>query len=532
MQFMPPTPPGSFGGTFRVEVVNYLCSLPDTEVADVVAEVVNRRRRLAMAIVSKMIPAYTWPPAIALSENCRQYGVIKSFNASKGYGFIDCPQVKEVFMADVFLHSLQAGDFKQGDRVKFTVGLNEKFKPQAFFLAAETSQSQHLDTNAMSTQSSASASFGYHTPNTGVWPIGIDAQHQVGMISHRVHGVDALLHANPGMFRYGERTQPSGPAACSSQGIVPPPPPGVFKGQQQEGQQEDVSATATILGPMDEDGVTLRRFRGKVKSLQAAQYGFIECKETHGCFKRDVFVTTDLVDSVVESCKVGSTVTFRIMKDPKGQPQARDIRLRGDLRHSSAASMSTTFEDISGLLQEAECSVCQEMLHKPTCVKACGHKFCSPCLSQWLQKSSSWPAQCPMCRADVREVTRDTVLESALEAVLKLQPGHRRPQEELEELDRKDRFPTANYDIDKMVPERLDNVRGRPGAHRLQRDESADAFFRELRTAIRQQDRLEQQRRGLLAPPTPSRLDSSPETPDYSFPSTPSNNGGDSTWAF
>eukprot|EP00930_Biecheleria_cincta_P053551 TRINITY_DN3910_c0_g1_i1.p1 TRINITY_DN3910_c0_g1~~TRINITY_DN3910_c0_g1_i1.p1 ORF type:complete len:445 (-),score=94.75 TRINITY_DN3910_c0_g1_i1:351-1685(-) len=51
------------------------------------------------------------------------YGIIKSFNASKGFGFIACDTLREAHDGDVYLNSRFVGDFKVGHEVKFTAFL-------------------------------------------------------------------------------------------------------------------------------------------------------------------------------------------------------------------------------------------------------------------------------------------------------------------------------------------------------------------------------------------------------------------------
>mmetsp|Transcript_50674 Transcript_50674/g.127675 ORF Transcript_50674/g.127675 Transcript_50674/m.127675 type:complete len:290 (+) Transcript_50674:89-958(+) len=57
-------------------------------------------------------------------------GVIKSFNPHKGYGFIECAEIKEQYGADVFLNHHQLREFQVGDTVQFCAYLNNSGKPQ------------------------------------------------------------------------------------------------------------------------------------------------------------------------------------------------------------------------------------------------------------------------------------------------------------------------------------------------------------------------------------------------------------------
>jgi len=70
-------------------------------------------------------------PADVMEELGEGFGTIKSFSMNNGYGFIDCPEMKEMGFQDVFVHHAQMGDFKVGDGVIFTCFLNSKAKAQA-----------------------------------------------------------------------------------------------------------------------------------------------------------------------------------------------------------------------------------------------------------------------------------------------------------------------------------------------------------------------------------------------------------------
>merc|ERR1719499_264626 len=62
-------------------------------------------------------------------------GVIVSYKPEEGYGFIQCPELHDVFGRDVFLHRLQIGRFDVGSTVSFGVFLNKNSQPQAKELA-------------------------------------------------------------------------------------------------------------------------------------------------------------------------------------------------------------------------------------------------------------------------------------------------------------------------------------------------------------------------------------------------------------
>jgi len=58
-------------------------------------------------------------------------GTIKSFNQNNGYGFIDCPDLKDMYGNDTFLYKKDLGSFEVGEVVSFTAFVNSLGKPQA-----------------------------------------------------------------------------------------------------------------------------------------------------------------------------------------------------------------------------------------------------------------------------------------------------------------------------------------------------------------------------------------------------------------
>jgi len=62
-------------------------------------------------------------------------GVVKSFSPKDGYGFIDCPELKEQHGNDVFLHKSQIYNcgftINQNDPIYFKCEINKMGKPQA-----------------------------------------------------------------------------------------------------------------------------------------------------------------------------------------------------------------------------------------------------------------------------------------------------------------------------------------------------------------------------------------------------------------
>eukprot|EP00929_Paragymnodinium_shiwhaense_P027489 TRINITY_DN16127_c0_g1_i1.p1 TRINITY_DN16127_c0_g1~~TRINITY_DN16127_c0_g1_i1.p1 ORF type:complete len:250 (+),score=82.02 TRINITY_DN16127_c0_g1_i1:69-818(+) len=117
-------------------IANALASVDEDTAVSIITTVVAARPELAPPVVNFAVPDLTYPPARSLTER-RAKGVLKSFNAEKGFGFIDCRELREVFGHDVFVHAKQLHGLPPGTPVNFCVVLNKDNKLQAFDVMAE-----------------------------------------------------------------------------------------------------------------------------------------------------------------------------------------------------------------------------------------------------------------------------------------------------------------------------------------------------------------------------------------------------------
>eukprot|EP00929_Paragymnodinium_shiwhaense_P123357 TRINITY_DN9710_c0_g1_i1.p1 TRINITY_DN9710_c0_g1~~TRINITY_DN9710_c0_g1_i1.p1 ORF type:complete len:182 (+),score=37.11 TRINITY_DN9710_c0_g1_i1:91-636(+) len=58
-------------------------------------------------------------------------GKVRNWNSSRGYGFIECEDLKMMGYEDVFMHGDVRGDCQTGNKVKFTAFVNGKGQIQA-----------------------------------------------------------------------------------------------------------------------------------------------------------------------------------------------------------------------------------------------------------------------------------------------------------------------------------------------------------------------------------------------------------------
>jgi len=61
----------------------------------------------------------------------RYYGVIRDYNESQGFGFIECEDAKWRYGMDVFIHRRQMFGLAKGDEVSFVIVRNSQGQPQA-----------------------------------------------------------------------------------------------------------------------------------------------------------------------------------------------------------------------------------------------------------------------------------------------------------------------------------------------------------------------------------------------------------------
>merc|ERR1719491_1845545 len=106
-------------------IVDYVASLDEATALAIVQSILQSRPELAPPVVNFAVPDLTYPPSKTLTER-RSKGVIKNYSAEKGFGFIDCEELHQVFGQDVLVHGAQLAQFKAGMPVTFAVVLNEQ----------------------------------------------------------------------------------------------------------------------------------------------------------------------------------------------------------------------------------------------------------------------------------------------------------------------------------------------------------------------------------------------------------------------
>ncbi|XP_073257835.1 E3 ubiquitin-protein ligase CHFR-like isoform X2 [Porites lutea] len=82
------------------------------------------------------------------------------------------------------------------------------------------------------------------------------------------------------------------------------------------------------------------------------------------------------------------------------------------------------------------CSICQDIFYDCVSLQPCIHSFCAACYSQWMDRSSD----CPSCRKKVERISKNHIVNNLVEAFLREHPERQRPEEELREMDSKNKI--------------------------------------------------------------------------------------------
>lgn len=91
------------------------------------------------------------------------------------------------------------------------------------------------------------------------------------------------------------------------------------------------------------------------------------------------------------------------------------------------------------LEEHIACPICFQATYKCVALMPCLHNFCMSCYSDWMVLKDD----CPVCRQIVTAVVRNHPMDAVCDAFLEAMPERRRPPEELQDMDKRDRIRLA-----------------------------------------------------------------------------------------
>lgn len=250
-------------------------------------------------------------------------GRIVSFNNSKGWGYINCPELFAIYQKDVFLHKdyiSEGSQFDINDTVSFSIELNERNMPQARDICPGSAQGFQAG-GAIPAQ----AMHAHKRPR-----LRAAENHYVGKIVSfnsskgwgyincpellAIYQKDVFLHKD---YMAAENTFDAQDMVSFS----------VELSEKGMPQARDIRAVG--LRPSQasvEQAQEGTEYTGKVVSFNPAKgWGYINCPALLGRFKKDVFLHRDYFEEGFSVAR-DDTVTFAVeVRDSDGMPQARTI---------------------------------------------------------------------------------------------------------------------------------------------------------------------------------------------------------------
>jgi len=248
-------------------------------------------------------------------------GVLKSFDSSRGFGFIRCPEVYEQYGCDVFVHYNQLHGFDVGDCVQFATKLGKNGKPQALELSAGDPDTLSAVTGACDAEvddvelnAGIVKSF---DPNRGFGFIRCPSIYERLRVDVFVHQSQISNFQVGDHVRFAVKMDKSGRPQATA--LFPDTSAATEGAMPSAASNDDLSASASAPTTGGAGSNAEAEYRGAVKCYDADKgYGFIRCSETHQLYGGDVFVrSSDILDF-----QLGDSVRFYVKLNKKGQPQA------------------------------------------------------------------------------------------------------------------------------------------------------------------------------------------------------------------
>jgi len=86
--------------------------------------------------------------------------------------------------------------------------------------------------------------------------------------------------------------------------------------------------------------------------------------------------------------------------------------------------------------EEMKCCICIDYIYQCITLIPCLHNFCASCFSGWMEKSNL----CPQCREEATELKKNYIVNNIIEKFLINNPDKKRPQNEYEDMDKKNKI--------------------------------------------------------------------------------------------
>jgi len=256
-------------------------------------------------------------------------GTIKSYNSSKGWGFIECAATERVYGKDVFVmrSALPGGSAEAGDPVSFTV-TQGKVGPEATDVKVISSRPSSAEYASVVPPPSRSKDYNTSNSYVGVVKSYVEAKGWGFITSdatEQLFGKDIFFMKGAiesGAINKGDKVRFNVVAGLKGPEATDVRQVGSIGAVHQVSQVREVSHTPVVQNVVP---VGWQTYYGVVKSFREDKgWGHIACDATHAMFMKDIFVMRSALRG--QGVQPGDQVAFKLMSGIKG-PEASDVRV-------------------------------------------------------------------------------------------------------------------------------------------------------------------------------------------------------------
>lgn len=261
-------------------------------------------------------------------EGQRYSGTIKSFAVEKGFGFIGCPELFQVYGRDTWVHHAQIQHFQPGEMVEFTMALNKEGNPQALELAAATQMGKKAKGKGFGGKAMFQPMMGQEGQRYAGTIKSFAAEKGFGFIEcpelFQVYGRDTWLHhAQLQHFQPGEFVEFT--MALNKEGNPQALELALPSQMGKKGKGKGTGGKALFQSMQQQSGEG-QRYSGTIKSFAEEKgFGYIDCPELYAVYGRDTW----LHHAQLQDFQAGMAVDFTMALNKEGLPQALDLTLPG-----------------------------------------------------------------------------------------------------------------------------------------------------------------------------------------------------------
>nr|XP_022339652.1 E3 ubiquitin-protein ligase CHFR-like isoform X1 [Crassostrea virginica] len=124
------------------------------------------------------------------------------------------------------------------------------------------------------------------------------------------------------------------------------------------------------------------------------------------------------------------------VKKVKSESTKEEKKTDGEGTAPSGRGVGGEEEGMDQMEEVLVCTICQEIMHDCVSLQPCMHTFCAGCYSDWMKRSQ----ECPSCRMSVDRISKNHIVNNLIEAYLKEHPGKKRSEEDIKDLDARNKI--------------------------------------------------------------------------------------------